>query len=134
MTTSKGEQKIINILQRNGITFRREVSFKGLNGEHGKPLRFDFLVRDPKTMATFLLEFDGKQHFEFTPYFHKKKADFHRQQAWDIKKNRFCLEHNIPLIRIPYWALDTLTWRDIISNPSYRVSCKNHNLNMGVRK
>lgn len=134
MTTSKGEQKVISILQKNHIQYRREVSFAGLVGEHGKPLRFDFLICDPKTRVKFLLEVDGKQHFVYTPHFHKKKSDFHRQQAWDVKKNRFCLENNIPLIRIPYWAIDTLTWLDIISNPTYRVRCKNHNLNMEVRK
>jgi hypothetical protein len=40
--TSKGEQKIINILRRGGINFEREVSFDDLTGKHKIPLRFDF--------------------------------------------------------------------------------------------
>jgi hypothetical protein len=40
--TSKGEQKIINLLRRGGIKFEREVSFDDLTGKHKVPLRFDF--------------------------------------------------------------------------------------------
>ena len=43
---SKGEQKIINLLKRGGIKFKREVSFEGLVGRRKVPLRFDFGVYD----------------------------------------------------------------------------------------
>ena len=34
--------------------------------------------------------------------------------------------HNIPLIRVPYWDLDSLTLKQILTNPSYRVKDKYH--------
>ena len=42
--TSKGEQKIINLLRRGSIKFEREVSFEGLTGLKNVPLRFDFAI------------------------------------------------------------------------------------------
>ena len=43
-STSKGEEKIIKILNQNNIQFKKEVSFKDLNGSKNTPLRFDFAV------------------------------------------------------------------------------------------
>lgn len=125
---SKGEQKIFSILARAGLKFSQEVSFSGLNGSHGVPLRFDFAVYDSRGRIAYLLEFDGIQHFQFTPYFHKSKIDFRRQLEWDSKKNKFCLAKGIPLIRIPYWDIDNITLKSIFTNPIYRVKNKDHNL------
>jgi hypothetical protein len=62
METSKGEQKIIDILKRNKITFEREVYFEDLNGYKKVPLRFDFgIFRYGKLVA--LVEYDGQQHY-----------------------------------------------------------------------
>lgn len=136
MTTSKGEQKIIDILTKYRIRFKREVSFKNLNGAHNKPLRFDFAIFSSQGKFLGLIEFDGIQHFQYTPYFHKSKNDFHRQIEWDRKKNKFCLLNDIPLIRIPYWDIDNLTINSILHNNKYRVKNKDHNLMLAreVRK
>lgn len=123
--TSKGEQKIIDILNQNRIYFEREKSFPGLKGKKNTLLRFDFVVyQNGKVFAC--IEFDGKQHYEFTPYFHKTRKNFLRQQEWDRRKNSYCIMNNIPLIRIPYWDLDILTFQRIFTEPSYRVKSKNH--------
>ena len=42
--TSKGEQKIINLLRCGGLKFEREVSFDDLTGKKKVPLRFDFKI------------------------------------------------------------------------------------------
>ena len=58
METSKGEQKIIDILNRNRIKFEREVTFDDLNGYKKVPLRFDFgIYRYGKLIAC--VEYDG---------------------------------------------------------------------------
>lgn len=58
METSKGEQKIIDILNRNKIKFEREVTFDDLNGYKKVPLRFDFgIYRYGKLIAC--VEYDG---------------------------------------------------------------------------
>jgi len=78
METSKGEQKIIDILKRNRITFEREVYFEDLNGYKKVPLRFDFgIFRYGKLIA--LVEYDGQQHYEFVKFFHKTQSGFKKQ-------------------------------------------------------
>ena len=130
---SKGEQKIFEILSRAGLMFRQEVSFKNLNG-FSKPLRFDFAIYNSKGKLLACIDFDGIQHFEFTPHFQKTKADFRKQLEYDIRKNKFCLANKIPLIRIPYWDLDDLTLEKILYNSAYLVKNKNHNLNLQQRR
>lgn len=125
--TSKGEQKIINLLRHGGISFEREVSFEDLTGSGRNLLRFDFVLYHPDGRLMCLMEFDGKQHFEFTPYFHKTIFGFKKQQEWDRRKNKYCLMHRIPLIRIPYWDLEELTLKKLFNTPEYIVKTKYHN-------
>ncbi len=123
---SKGEKKIIDLLRANKIKFEREVSFEGLVGLKGVPLRFDFAVyRNNKLYC--LIDFDGRQHFEFVKYFHKNISNFNKAKEWDRRKNSYCLVHNIPFIRIPYWELDTLTFERIFTCSGFRVINKYHN-------
>lgn len=68
--TSKGEQKIINLLRRGGISFEREVSFNDLTGSGKNLLRFDFVIYK-KGKPYICIEYDGRQHYEYVPYFHK---------------------------------------------------------------
>ena len=125
-TTSKGEQKIINLLRRGGIGFEREVSFEDLTGSGRNLLRFDFVIY--KSGKPYIcIEFDGKQHFEYTPYFHKTISGFKKQQEWDRRKNKYCLMHNITLIRVPYWDLEDLTLKKLFGTPKYIVRDKYHN-------
>lgn len=128
MKTSKGEEKIIELLQAARIPFKREVSFKGLTGANGKLLRFDFAVFNQRGQLAFLIENDGIQHYQFTPFFHKTKNEFYRQLEWDRKKNKFCLMNKIPLIRIPYWDIEDLTLQKIFYTEEYRVKTKDHNI------
>lgn len=122
---SKFEKKIMKIFNENGIHYRREVSYKGLVGPHGMPLRFDFaVIKDGKLVC--LVEADGAQHFKYTPFFHKNIFGFQKAKEWDRKKNQFCLQNGIPLIRIPYWAEKELTLNDIFNNPKYKVKSKYH--------
>lgn len=123
---SKGEQKIINILTQNNIPFNREISFNDLRGLKNSLLRFDFCIyRNNNTYI--LLDYDGVQHFQFTPYFHKDIFTFRKAQEWDRRKNSYCLVRNIPFLRIPYWDFDELTFEKIFSTPAYVVKDKYHN-------
>ena len=135
METSKGEQKIIDILNRNKIKFEREISFEDLNGYKKVPLRFDFgIYHYGKLIAC--VEYDGKQHYEFVKFFHKNLSGFKKQQEWDRRKNKYCLMNNIPLYRVPYWQLEDLTLEKIFSSIN-RVKDKYHIDNIkrsGVKK
>ena len=131
---SKGEKKIAELLRAAHLQYKQEVSFKDLKGSR-QPLRFDFIIYEKNKII--LLEYDGEQHFMFTQYFHKSSLDFRRQKEYDIRKNKYCLNKKIPLIRIPYWALDNLTLDKIFSTPEFIVRTPYHNINLinkGVRK
>lgn len=95
--SSKGEKEIAGLLKKWKIPYSTEVKFEGLIGKSSKgPLRFDFAINEPKLL---LIEFDGPQHYEKGHY----NSDFEQQKINDKKKDIYCEEHNIPLLRIPYW-------------------------------
>lgn len=57
--SSKGEDKIADLLSKNKIAFQREVSFPDLKSLKGNLLRFDFAVMS-KGKLVALIEFDGE--------------------------------------------------------------------------
>lgn len=104
---SQGEIKIKQLLQEYNIPFQTEYSFPDLVSQKGYPLRFDFYVNN-----SYLIEFDGEQHFsEKTLFSHDNLRD---RQYNDMQKTLYAQNHNIPLIRIPYTKLSTLSINDII--------------------
>lgn len=109
--SSRGEAKIISILIENNIPFEQQKSFETCrNSKTNALLRFDFYI-DNK----YLIEFDGKQHFEeLNNYWESLNAIKER----DSIKNKWCKENNISLIRIPYWKIDTLQINDLILEES----------------
>src|SRR3989344_1521587 len=48
------------------------------------------------------LEYNGKQHYEYTPFFHRNFETFRNQQYRDELKRRICRENGIFLIEVPY--------------------------------
>jgi hypothetical protein len=54
-----------------------------------------------------MIEFDGKQHFKPIKFFGGEKA-FEETQERDQRKNRYCRDHNIELVRIPYYDFDNI--------------------------
>lgn len=48
------------------------------------------------------LEYNGKQHYEFIPKFHKNMAELYSQKYRDEMKKRLCVENGIDLIEVPY--------------------------------
>lgn len=47
-------------------------------------------------------EYNGLQHYEFIPYFHKEESKFIEQQERDRRKRELCDKNGICLIEIPY--------------------------------
>ena len=120
MKTSKYEEHIIKILRASGVRFVREKTYEDLKG--GK-YRYDFYIPS----LNCLLEVDGIQHFKQVVKFQKTRADFLKQQEHDRQKNSYCLAHNIPLYRIPYWEFDNIKTLTDIFNPKFLVKSKWHN-------
>ena len=50
------------------------------------------------------LEYNGQQHYKYTPYFHKSKKNFYSQVHRDDWKRRRCRELGIKLIEVPHWV------------------------------
>ena len=48
------------------------------------------------------LEYNGIQHYKYTPYFHKSKDAFYNQCYRDDMKRRLCKENGVFLIEVPY--------------------------------
>lgn len=106
---SYGETVIRKILLDNHIKFATEYTFNDLVGERGNPLRFDFAIFDNDNKLIELIEFDGRQHYTgpeggWTHSYSKEKL-----QEYDERKNEYCQNHNIKLIRVPYFELSKLS-------------------------
>ena len=101
MRSSRGEIKIATILERNHINFIEEYSFPGLVSENGRALRFDFAIFDDDNELDFLIEYQGRQHYEAVSKFGGKRG-LYQQQHNDNMKRRYCMLNNIKLIEIPY--------------------------------
>ena len=103
---SKGERKIKYFLEQNSISFTFQKKYDDCKDKIA--LRFDFHLWDYDT----IVEYDGEGHFE--PRDFKGKGEkwaidqFHQTQRRDKIKTQYCLDHNIPILRIPYWKKDDI--------------------------
>ena len=119
LKSSFGELQIEKILKENNFQYKKEYSFNDLKSEHNIPLRFDFAVFNSDNSIKCLIEYDGEQHF-------LKKTEkiwsdsLEKRQQRDKIKNLYCLNHSIPLYRIPYWEKNNLTL-DLIFNNKYLI-------------
>jgi hypothetical protein len=100
---SKGENRIIDLLNAAHIRFEREKTYSDL--KHGK-FRFDFLIH--LHSADCIVEYNGEQHYEFVGKFYKNQAEWRQAMGRDMRKISYCLAHNIPLYIIPYWELENI--------------------------
>lgn len=112
---SYGEIKINNILLENNILFISEYSFYDLKGTNGGYLRYDFAILDNNNKVVRLIEFDGEQHFYINTKFGGKEQ-FQTRIQYDTLKNQYAKEHNIPLVRIPYYELNSITLETIMGD------------------
>ena len=96
---SKGERKIKELLEKNNIYYKEQVSFQDLSNGRQK---FDFGVyRDKEcNQLLYLIECQGEQHYI-------DKQDIFRDsleviQERDKRKRDYCLNKQIPLYEIIY--------------------------------
>lgn len=112
-----GETIVSDLLTQNGISFQREKSFEGLTGSNNGLLRFDFAVYNFDGKLDYLIEIQGDQHYKPIDFYGGEKA-FLRQQAHDKLKQKYCIEHNIPLLQIPSRKQSQLTIDDLLLETS----------------
>ncbi|MCD8210462.1 MAG: hypothetical protein LUC37_02830 [Prevotella sp.] len=102
MRASRGEIKIEEILQANGLVFEEEYIFPDLVGNSGRPLRFDFAVLDDDGNVEFLIEYQGIQHYQPKSIF-GGLTGLRKQQYNDMLKREYCRDHGLTLVLVPYW-------------------------------
>lgn len=103
---SLGEQKIAQILSEYNIPFEREKIFDGTL------YRYDFFVNNQ-----YVIEYDGKQHFQDYSWGNEKHTKEESQQK-DLEKNLYCKSKNIPIIRIPYTHFNGIIIDDLLIETS----------------
>ena len=118
MRASRGEIKIEEILQKAELNFKEEYIFPELKSSSGRPLRFDFVVFDDDGKIDFLIEYQGKQHYEASSKFGGKRG-LYQQQFNDNKKRRFCALHEFNLVEIPYTDENLLSYDYILHKAGY---------------
>lgn len=109
---SKGEQKIIDILEEHNISYIREYKPENLGQK-----RFDFAILDNSNKIIRLVEYDGEQHYHESNW---ERSKLSRTQASDAEKNNYATINNIPLVRIPYWEYDNMNY-EMIFGESFLV-------------
>lgn len=105
--TSYGEEYIESLLNELDYKYKKEYCFQELHGDNEVNLRFDFAILNSSKDIVALIEYDGEQHFQAIPHWGGVEGLRHRQEN-DMKKNLYCAQHNIKLIRIPYYELNKL--------------------------
>ena len=107
---SKGEFNIKKLLVEYNIPYKAQVSFDDLRSKNNTPLRFDFGIYNNNQLEQllYLIEFQGEQHYDSSDSF------FPSPKYNDELKRKYCKEHNIKLLEIPYWHRNSLTIEKII--------------------
>lgn len=100
-TTSKGEEKIKEILIKYNIKFNQQYLFNDCRNI--RPFPFDFYL--PQYNIT--IEYDGRQHYKLD-CFNMNLLDLMNLKYNDNKKTQYCNNNNIKLIRIPYWDFNNI--------------------------
>jgi predicted nucleic acid-binding Zn-ribbon protein len=100
--SSKGNKFIKKYLLKNGVDVIPEYRFSDCKGIKNRPMPFDFYLPD----YNLTIEYQGQQHY-FPVNFGGISDDeacknFEELQIRDAIKEQYCLDHNIPLLRIHY--------------------------------
>lgn len=111
---SAGEQLIYNWLVNNSIKFvhQKEIEIHKIARNTNKVI-VDFFVKHNNQQ--YFIEYDGKQHFEYVPYFHRGGViDFEKQINRDKMLEEFCNIHKdkVTLIRFNHMQ----TEQEILNN------------------
>lgn len=98
---SAGEKYINDFLENHNMIFEREYHFRDCRDKN--VLAFDFVVFIEN--QPYAIEYDGTHHFRKEQgWGENRESKVHKH---DEIKNNYCASHDIPLLRIPYWWLNT---------------------------
>lgn len=122
---SLGELEIKQLLDANNIKYLYDNRyFKDLIMSGGGVGRYDFILFNNDEKPYRIIEFDGRQHSdEESIYYMKQNGQrFQDVDANDKIKNEYAIQHNIPLVRIPYNKLKQITYDMLMNDDNYLVN------------
>lgn len=104
-SASHGELKVEEFLKQNNIEYQSQYPIKLEQQMFSRNnLKIDFYLPRHNTF----IEFNGIQHYEFTPAFHKTEEDFNKQVERDKRLKQYCKDNKIKLIVIKYNQIDKI--------------------------
>ena len=112
---SIGNMKINKLLQEENIHYKNEYQVFPINST-AKYYKYDFAILDDNGNPIRLIEFDGEQHYGINKSGWNTPEHYEQQIARDQEKNQWAKDHNIPLVRIPYWERDKVTLEMIMGD------------------
>ena len=99
---SKGEQRIIDWLNKNNIEYIYEKTFEELLGINNGLLSYDFYL--PK--YNLLIEYQGNYHDGTAG--NQSEKELETQQEHDRRKRLYTRKNNIQLLEIWYWDFENI--------------------------
>lgn len=100
-SVSRGEYQIMSVLDKYMIRYEKEKRFDDCRDK--RPLPFDFYL----PTFNMCIEYDGEQHYRKMNTFDTDDS-FRIRKLHDNMKTDYCTEHNLKLIRIPYWDFNNI--------------------------
>jgi hypothetical protein len=108
---SVGEMRINQILSQTEMNYSTQYTIFIDDAYY----RFDYAIFDNQHQLIRLVEFDGEQHYHQSHFY-----DYERTHRNDLRKNQYCKDNNIPLVRIPYWERNNISL-DLILGDKYLI-------------
>jgi hypothetical protein len=98
--SSKGERECLRVIKKYlpKYTFEKARPIFLTNPHTGRALELDIYCPELK----LAIEYNGIQHYEFTPRFHRDQQAFDEQKYRDDFKRTACKRHGVTLITIRY--------------------------------
>jgi len=109
-TASEGEATILGWLDNHKEEYTWHYAMP--NEDPTLPLQYieaDFYLPDVGRQP-MVIEYHGEQHYKYVPHFYKGKRvrSFEVQKQRDCYLRKYCSEHHIRLLEIPFWDLNNI--------------------------
>lgn len=102
---SQPEILIASILEGLDVVYIKQQKFEECRSPFtSRHLAFDFFLPDLNT----LIEYDGEQHFKYSPLFHRTYERFKQYQTCDRVKDRYASEKQLRLVRLNHQHLTAM--------------------------
>ncbi|CAH6419026.1 Hypothetical protein HVR_LOCUS214 [uncultured virus] len=100
---SKGEKACMRILEGINIVYKLQFRISSLPS---RPFDLYFEYMGHK----WLLEFDGRQHFQMIDFFHESMEEFHNNQEIDVVKTKIAVTEGYNVIHIDHTQIKNIKY------------------------